>query len=120
MTLFGYTEDALIERPAIALLAELGWETFNAYGEFDHGASTPGRETKGEVVLKTRLREALLRFNPEVPVEAVHQAIEELICDRSRMSMVAANRELIARFEKKIQATLARVWGEDEPDQAEA
>jgi len=28
---------------------------------------------------------------------------------------IAANRELIARFEKKIQATLARVWGEDEP-----
>ena len=27
----------------------------------------------------------------------------------------AANRELIARFEKKIQATLARVWGEAAP-----
>jgi type I restriction enzyme M protein len=26
--------------------------------------------------------------------------------------LVAANRELIARFEKKIQTTLARVWGE--------
>jgi len=24
---------------------------------------------------------------------------------------VAANRELIARFEQKIQATLARIWG---------
>ena len=29
-------------------------------------------------------------------------------------SLVVANRELIERFEKKIQATLARVWGEDE------
>jgi type I restriction enzyme M protein len=26
---------------------------------------------------------------------------------------VAANRELIARFEQKIQATLARIWGEE-------
>ena len=26
-------------------------------------------------------------------------------------AIFAANRELIARFEKKIQATLARVWG---------
>jgi len=25
---------------------------------------------------------------------------------------VAANRELITRFEQKIQATLARIWGE--------
>ena len=28
--------------------------------------------------------------------------------------------EYIARFEKKIQATLARVWGEEEPSPAEA
>ena len=27
---------------------------------------------------------------------------------------VVANRELIARFEKKIQAALTRVWGEEE------
>ncbi|MBK6960654.1 MAG: hypothetical protein IPH23_05340 [Gammaproteobacteria bacterium] len=31
-----------------------------------------------------------------------------------RLALVSANRELIARFEKKIQATLARVWGEEE------
>lgn len=32
----------------------------------------------------------------------------------TQQALVAANRELIARFEKKIQATLARVWGESE------
>ncbi|MDI6740306.1 MAG: type I restriction endonuclease subunit R [Candidatus Edwardsbacteria bacterium] len=90
----GYTEDALIERPAIALLAALGWQTVNAYHEFDHGASSLGRETKDELVLKTRLREALLRLNPEASPEAVHQAIEELTRDRSRMSAAAANREV--------------------------
>ena len=31
----------------------------------------------------------------------------------AEQALVAANRELIARFEKKIQVTLARVWGED-------
>jgi len=30
----------------------------------------------------------------------------------AEQALVAANRELIARFEKKIQATLSRVWGE--------
>jgi hypothetical protein len=30
----------------------------------------------------------------------------------AEQALVAANRELIARMEKKIQATLARVWGE--------
>ena len=33
----------------------------------------------------------------------------------AEQALVAANRELIARFEKKIQATLARVWGEEVP-----
>lgn len=94
MTPKGYTEDSLIEQPAIALLAELGWETFNAYSEFDHGVSPLGRETNAEVVLKSRLREALLRINPEVSVDSIHQTIEELTRDRSRMSAVAANREI--------------------------
>ena len=31
----------------------------------------------------------------------------------AEQALVAANRELIARFEKKIQAALARVWGEE-------
>ena len=39
-----YSEDALVEQPAIALLEELGWEYFNAYTEFDRGKSKLGRE----------------------------------------------------------------------------
>ena len=31
----------------------------------------------------------------------------------AEQALVATNRELITRFEKKIQATLARVWGEE-------
>jgi type I restriction enzyme R subunit len=33
---------------------------------------------------------------------------------------LTANRELITRFEKKIQATLARIWGEAETPAAQA
>jgi restriction endonuclease S subunit len=36
----------------------------------------------------------------------------------AEQALVAANRELLARFEKKIQATLAGVWGEDAPGPA--
>jgi restriction endonuclease S subunit len=38
----------------------------------------------------------------------------------AEQSLVHSNRELVARFEKKIQATLARVWGEDESTTSEA
>lgn len=90
----GYSEDALVEQPAIALLEELGWETVNAYHEFDHGASTLDRETRAEVILTGRLRPVLQRLNPDAPSGAIGQAIEELTRDRSRMSSVAANREV--------------------------
>jgi type I restriction enzyme M protein len=41
---------------------------------------------------------------------ATQQAIVAEI--EAEQKLVAANRELIERFEKKIQATLARIWGE--------
>ena len=45
-------------------------------------------------------------------VLSTQQAITAEI--EAEQGLVAANRELIARFEQKIQATLARVWGEEE------
>jgi restriction endonuclease S subunit len=53
-----------------------------------------------------------------LPPLATQQAIVAEI--EAEQALVAANRELIARFEKKIQATLARFWGEDDPSPAEA
>jgi type I restriction enzyme M protein len=46
-----------------------------------------------------------------LPPLATQQAIVAEI--ETEQALVAANRELIARFEKKIQTTLARVWGEE-------
>jgi type I restriction enzyme M protein len=46
-----------------------------------------------------------------LPPYSVQQATVAEI--EAEQALVAANRELIARMEKKIQATLARVWGED-------
>ena len=53
-----------------------------------------------------------------LPTIEVQQAIVAEI--EAEQTLVAANRELIALFEKKIHATLARVWGEDESVAAEA
>jgi len=52
-----------------------------------------------------------------LPSLATQRAIVAEI--EAEQTLVAANRELIARFEKKIQATLARVWGEGESTPAE-
>ncbi|MDF7805883.1 hypothetical protein P4E94_00440 [Pontiellaceae bacterium B12219] len=36
----------------------------------------------------------------------------QFVIDPPEQALVAANRELIARFEEKIKQTIARVWGE--------
>ncbi len=94
MSIHTYTEDQLVEQPAIQLFDELGWETLSASEEVLGANGTLGRETKSEVVLASRLRDALTRLNPSLPNEAIAAAIDELSRDRSAMIPTAANREL--------------------------
>lgn len=89
-----YTEDQLVEQPAIGLFAKLGWQTVSALEEVFGVGGTLGRETKGEAVLVPRLRAALDRLNPSLPPEAISGAIDQLIRDRSVMSLAAANRDV--------------------------
>jgi len=91
-----YSEDSLVEQPAIQLFAELGWETLSASDEVMGASGTLGRETKSEVVLAVRLRNVLARLNPSLPPEAISAAVDELSRDRSAMLPTAANRELWA------------------------
>ena len=94
MTAYLYTEDNLIEQPAIRLFAELGWATVSASEESFSPDGTLGRETKSEVVLIPKLRAALERTNPSLPSDAINSAINELARDRSAMSLAAASREI--------------------------
>ena len=98
MTTHAYTEDQLVEQPAIGLFAALGWETLSAmeetFGAAGAGSGHLGRETKSEVVLTARLRAALVRLNPALPAEAINNAIDEIARDRSAMLLEAANREV--------------------------
>ncbi|MEF8732651.1 MAG: HsdR family type I site-specific deoxyribonuclease [Candidatus Accumulibacter meliphilus] len=91
---YAYSEDQLVEQPAIALFATLGWQTVSAQEEIFGEGGTLGRETKGEVVLAERLKAALSKFNPILPPEAISNAVDELTRDRSAMSLEAANREV--------------------------
>lgn len=94
MTAHAYSEDQLVEQPAIGLFAELGWQTLSAQDERFGASGTLGREARGEVVLLGRLRAALVKFNPNLPPEAISNAVDELTRDRSAMSLEAANREV--------------------------
>jgi type I restriction enzyme R subunit len=106
-----YTEDQLVEQPAIGLFAELGWAVAGpppnagVAGE-PRDAGLLGRETKGEVVLVSRLRAALERLNPTLPPEAITAAVDELTRDRSAMSLEAANREVYLLIKEGIKVSV--------------
>ncbi|MGH3089546.1 MAG: type I restriction endonuclease subunit R [Rubrobacteraceae bacterium] len=116
-----YSEDALVEQPAIALFAELGWETANCWSEWigPSGDAPPerlylGRETTAEMVLVPKLREALSRLNPKLPSEALDLAIEELAKDRSSMSPAQANREVYGLLKDGVRAAVSSEEAGDE------
>lgn len=92
--LIDHSENALCEQPSIDLFAELEWQTANCFREFDHGLSSLGRSSKGEVVLVSKLRAALEKLNPDLPREAIGLAIDEITRDRSLMSLANANRDV--------------------------
>ena len=64
-----------------------------------------------QLAIEYQWRTHLPSYHNSLPPLATQQAIVAEI--EAEQALVAANRELIARFEKKIQATLARVWGEE-------
>jgi len=88
------SEDKLVEKPGLDLLAELGWIHANLFGEEPGPANPTGRQSFHELVLPARLRDALRKLNPHLPDEALQQAELAVTADRSAMLPVAANREV--------------------------
>ncbi|MDP9308080.1 MAG: type I restriction endonuclease [Actinomycetota bacterium] len=89
-----FSEDELVERPAVELLAELGWETVNAWEEVLGPGGTLGRSSRRDVVLEHRLLPALRALNPEAPDAALEEAAAALSRDRSLLDPTRANGEV--------------------------
>jgi type I restriction enzyme, R subunit len=107
-----YSEDTLIERPAMALFQSLDWETADCFHEFDQATGSPlGRQTPYDVLLPNRLHMALHKLNPDLPAEAITLAIEELSRDRSTLSAVKANQEIYRLLKEGVRVTVRQPDG---------
>jgi type I restriction enzyme R subunit len=102
-----YTEDQLVEQPAIELFHELGWETANAYHETLGSAGTLGRDNRSQVFLLRHLRAAIDRLNPGLSSEAVQQAVDEITKPRMAMHYARANQEVHTLLRDRVEV-LAR------------
>jgi type I restriction enzyme R subunit len=101
-----YSEDSLIEQPAVALFAGMNWKTVSAREEILGSSGTLLRQTSAEVVLARLLRDALTRLNPALPPEAITAALDQLARDRSAMLPVAANREVYELLKDGVQVSV--------------
>ena len=111
-----YTEDQLVEQPAIRLFDELGWDTVNAYYEQLGADGTLGRDNKSEVFLVRRLRVAIERLNPGMPAEAVEQAVTEITKPRTAMHFARANEEIHALLRDRVEASVRQPDGTTLPE----
>lgn len=108
-----YSENALVELPAIALFEELGYAAANCFYEKVGGATpTLGRDTTGEVILWPRLQAALEKLNPDVAKSAIDLAIEELAKDRSAMGLAHANRDVYRLLKDGVKVSFQNEEGE--------
>ncbi|MER1968348.1 type I restriction endonuclease subunit R [Castellaniella sp. GW247-6E4] len=89
-----FSEDGAVEQPALALFQQLGWQHINLMEEKLGQDSFTGRTSFQQTWLPARLRSALTKLNPDLPVDALQLAEEVLTQDRSSLAPIAANREL--------------------------
>lgn len=108
-----YTEDHLVEQPAMELLQSIGWGTRNCYDEVFGKEGTLGRETTSEVVLTRFLCDAIKRINPDIGMDAIDLAINEIIKDRSSLSSVSANQEIYKLIKDGVPVTYRDEYDED-------
>jgi len=83
------TEDQL-EQEALAWLEDVGYTVFSGH-DIAHGGPNPQRVDYQQVVLPFRLREAIQRLNPQIPVMAREDAIRQVL-DLGIPSLLSANR----------------------------
>ena len=71
----GVGEDAAVERPALEVLAGLGWETVSGFDEVLGVSGTLGRDRDSQAVLVHRLRACLEGLNPDVSGAGLDRAV---------------------------------------------
>lgn len=102
------SEDGIVEKPALALLRELGWQHVDLHGEQPGPANPTGRTSFQQTYFPAYLKAALRKLNPALPAEALSTAETELTRDRSAMLPVAANREVLALIRNGVPVQVRR------------
>ncbi len=85
--------ETVVEQAALAWLESVGWQTRNG-AAIAPGEPAAERDDYGQVVLAQRLRDALARLNPTLPVEALEDVFRKLTRPEGA-ELIVRNRTLL-------------------------
>ncbi|NUO00207.1 MAG: type I restriction endonuclease subunit R [Saprospiraceae bacterium] len=124
-----YSEDNFIEKTAIAIFKEMGWQTANVYrGETFGVNGTLGRASEADVVLKERFLAAVRVLNPGLPEAAYLAAFEAISSDNASRTLPDLNYEKYGQLKEgipvdyltekgeRVEGRRIRVFNFDEPE----
>lgn len=109
-----YSKDHLIEQTTVGLFQNLWGDSafINAFGE--EWEMKLGRNNTSEVVLKNRLKPALEKLNPDISANAIDQAIDAIMADKSTKSPMDANREIYEMLKNGVKVQIQNEAGKFE------
>lgn len=108
--------EGTLELNTMKLLTTLGWEVEDCYHEMFGADGTLGRETSAQVVLESRLREAIAKLNPGLSIAVAELAVAEITKDRSVLSPVRANQEVYQLLKDGVKVTYRTDYDEETID----
>ena len=108
-------ENEELRRRVLNAFSDLGYEILDATSEQTGDYAPTGRAHDGEVVLRSRLRAALLRLNTHIPQEvragAVDAAIERLLSEPELLAPAEANRAVYRLLKDGVTVKLSAPTG---------
>ena len=81
-----------MEIAALDRIIEQGYEAVDCGIETFGENATLGRKTPEDVVLLDRLKQKVINLNPELPIEAIDDALNTLLQSKANLTLVDANK----------------------------
>lgn len=109
-----YSEDGLVQKTIIDYFKyNLDWDTVYAYNNEKLGEDgTLGRKSEKEIVLVRYLKQALKKFNPNLPDEAYENAIEKITENNLSKALIDINEEKYKLFKEGVKVQFKNNYGE--------
>lgn len=110
----GFSEDGVVEQPAIEVFKSLGWRYQNLFEEKMGVDGDHGRDNRNEVVLRKDFYQAINALNPNSSTSSIDQAFDEITRDRSILNPVNANKEVYDLLKNGFKAKFQNENGDEE------